>query len=279
MASRQGSRNTVPTSRSSASSTASSRPVPEQAGISSLLVANPDIQGIMTQGYCTPVFNAMKNAGKASVPATCFAYNGEMLACAADGNKCAILSASPSVIQQAMEIALDSLDGKSVPALGSTVFQKDATLYTTANATVPLDGIKVNTEALESGKNVFPDLPQGMALPYSLPEFRDQIKPAGRRRQVSAASASARFARTTTSRLMTMEGAPTAERGVASEQRRAPDLTGEGRVSAAAAPLFEMRGVTKAYGGRAGARQCQSHLPCRRGPRASSAKTAPARAR
>lgn len=151
---------------------------PEQAGISSLLVANPDIQGIMTQGYCTPVFNAMKNAGKASVPATCFAYNGEMLACAADGNKCAILSASPSVIQQAMEIALDSLDGKPVPALGSTVFQKDATLYTTANATVPLEGIKVNTEALESGKNVFPDLPQGMALPYSLPEFRDQIKPA-----------------------------------------------------------------------------------------------------
>jgi ribose transport system substrate-binding protein len=150
---------------------------PEQSGISSLLVAHPDIQGVMTQGYCTPVFNAMKNAGKPSVPATCFAYNGEMLACAADDNKCAILSASPSVIQQAMQIALDSLDGKPSPELGSMIFQKDATLYTTANATVPLEGIKVNTAALESGKNVFPNLPQGMALPYSLPEFMDQIKP------------------------------------------------------------------------------------------------------
>lgn len=46
-----------------------------------------------------------------------------------------------------------------------------------------------------------------------------------------------------------MEGAPTAERGVASGQRRAPALTGEGGAPAIAVPLFEMRGVTKAYGG------------------------------
>lgn len=150
---------------------------PEQQGISSLLVAHPDIQGVMTQGYCTPVFNAMKNAGKAAVPATCFAYNGEMTACASDDHKCAVLSASPSVIQQAMQIALDDLDGKPTPDKSQPIYQQDATLYTTANATMPLEDIKVNTEALEAGKNVFPDLPQGMALPYSLPAYRDQITP------------------------------------------------------------------------------------------------------
>jgi len=150
---------------------------PEQQGISSLLVSHPDIQGVMTQGYCTPVFNALKNAGKGNVPATCFAYNGEMTACAANDNKCAILSASPSVIQQAMQIALDDLDGKPTPDKSQPIYQADATLYTTANATVPLEGIKVNTEALVAGKNVFPDLPQGMALPYSLPAYRDQITP------------------------------------------------------------------------------------------------------
>jgi hypothetical protein len=123
------------------------------------------------------VFNAMKNAGKAAVPATCFAYNGEMTACASDDHKCAVLSASPSVIQQAMQIALDDLDGKPTPDKSQPIYQQDATLYTTANATMPLEDIKVNTEALEAGKNVFPDLPQGMALPYSLPAYRDQITP------------------------------------------------------------------------------------------------------
>ena len=39
-------------------------PGPEQSGISNLLAGNPDVNGVMTQGYCTPVFNAFKQAGK-----------------------------------------------------------------------------------------------------------------------------------------------------------------------------------------------------------------------
>ena len=69
---------------------------PEQSGISSLLVANPDVSGVMTQGYCQPVFNALKAGGKGSVPATCYAYNGELTACAKSGRACAILSGSPN---------------------------------------------------------------------------------------------------------------------------------------------------------------------------------------
>ena len=145
---------------------------PEQQGISGLLAAHPDVNGIMTQGYCTPVFNSTKTAGLSGVAATCFAYNGEMQACASDGNKCAVLSASPDIMQMAMQIALDALDGKTVPPTGDTIWQ-DTTLFTTAGVT--LDDIKVSTETLEAGKNFFPDLPPGMALPYTLPQYADGI--------------------------------------------------------------------------------------------------------
>jgi ribose transport system substrate-binding protein len=49
---------------------------PEQTGITNLLASHPDVSGIMTEGYCTPVFNALKAAGKADVPAVCYGYNG-----------------------------------------------------------------------------------------------------------------------------------------------------------------------------------------------------------
>jgi ribose transport system substrate-binding protein len=147
---------------------------PEQQGISALLTAHPDISGIMTQGYCTPVFNATKAAGLSGVAATCFAYNGEMKACA-DGNKCAVLSASPAVMQLAMQIALDALDGKAVPPTSQMIYQDDATLFTTAEPAVTLDDVKVRTETLAAGKNFFPDLSPGMALPYTRPQFADRI--------------------------------------------------------------------------------------------------------
>ena len=68
----------------------------------------------MTQGYCTPVFNAFKQAGKGDVPATCYGYNGEIGACAQSGRACAVLSGSPVVMQIGMKLALDKLrDGST----------------------------------------------------------------------------------------------------------------------------------------------------------------------
>ena len=51
---------------------------PSQQAVSSLLVGNKNVNGIMNDGYCTPVFNALKSAGVKPVPTTCYAYNGEM---------------------------------------------------------------------------------------------------------------------------------------------------------------------------------------------------------
>ena len=69
----------------------------------------------MTQGYCTPVFNAFKQAEQARrVPATCYAYNGELGACAQPGAP-ARSSGCTVVMQIAMKDALDMLDGKPAP--------------------------------------------------------------------------------------------------------------------------------------------------------------------
>lgn len=127
----------------------------------------------MTQGYCTPVFNATKTAGLWGVLAACFAYNGEMQACA-DGNKCAVLSAAPTVMQMAMKLALDALGGKEVP------LRPRCCSRTRRSSPPPIRLSPSRTSRSkrglpEAGKNFYPDLPPGMALPYTLPEYADQI--------------------------------------------------------------------------------------------------------
>lgn len=145
-------------------------PGPEQSGISNLLVGSPDVQGVMTQGYCTPVFNAFKQAGKADVPATCYAYNGEIGACAQSGRACAILSGSPVVMQIGMKLALDALEGRKTPPKNRWV-PVPMTLYITGSPKVNLSGSGVNVEIIKRGKNFFPSLPPGLALPYTLKQY------------------------------------------------------------------------------------------------------------
>ena len=146
-------------------------PGPEQSGIANLLVGNPDVQGVMTQGYCTPVFNAFKAAGKGDVPATCYGYNGELTACSKSGRKCAVLSGSPVVMQIAMKVALDKLEGRPTPPKNKWV-PVPMTLFITKSPGVNLKGAGVNVEVMKQGKNFFPSLPAGLALPYTLPQYK-----------------------------------------------------------------------------------------------------------
>ena len=130
-------------------------PGPEQSGISNLLVGNPDVQGVMTQGYCTPVFNAFKQAGKRDVPATCYGYNGELGACAQSGRACAVLSGSPVVMQIAMKVALDKLEGtadtaeeQDGPGADDALHHADAEGRTSAGAGVKVEVMKAREELL-----------------------------------------------------------------------------------------------------------------------------------
>ena len=46
------------------------------------------------------------------------------------------------------------------------------TLYITPTPKVDLSGAAVNVEMIKAGKNFFPNLPAGLALPYTLPGYK-----------------------------------------------------------------------------------------------------------
>jgi ribose transport system substrate-binding protein len=145
---------------------------PEQQAVSSLLVGHPNVNGVMTQGYCRPVFNAFRAAGKKTVPTTCYGYNGELVACAHANHKCAILTGSPIVVQIALKLALDALQHKPVPPK-NTIVPVPMTLYITRNTQSGFHpktkGVKIET--IKLGKNAYPNLPPGLALPFTLPQY------------------------------------------------------------------------------------------------------------
>lgn len=144
---------------------------PAQQGISQLLVGHT-VDGVMTQSYCTAAFNAAKSTGNSRVPTTCVGYNGELLACAEKESQCAVLSASPMVVQLAMKLALEVLEGGEVPAT-SEVVRVPMTLFVSPGTefTPKENPANVKMEAIKVGKNAFTDLPPGLALPVSSPEY------------------------------------------------------------------------------------------------------------
>jgi ribose transport system substrate-binding protein len=155
-------------------------PGPEQQGISQLLAGNKDVTGVMTQGYCQPAFKAFQNAGiKQLPPTTCYGYNGELVACAKDHAKCAILTGSPEVVQIAMKTALDVLNGSAKPPTSQTI-PVPMTLYTSSSAGFhpKQNPVKVKIDNIVLGTNAYPQLPPGLALPFSLPQYSITAKQA-----------------------------------------------------------------------------------------------------
>jgi ribose transport system substrate-binding protein len=153
---------------------------PEQTGITNLLASHPNVSGIMTEGYCTPVFNALKAAGKANVPAVCYGYNGEMEACGQAGHECAVLTNTPAQVQLAMQMALKILKGGKGPKHGKTLIPYPMYLYVSPTPKVTLDvkGLGITSvQTLKSGVNFFPKLAAGLSLPYTLPAFAKEITP------------------------------------------------------------------------------------------------------
>jgi ribose transport system substrate-binding protein len=148
-------------------------PGPEQQGISQLIAGNKGVTGVMTQGYCQPAFTAFKNAGISTLPATtCYGYNGELVACAQQHAKCAILTGSPEVVQIALKTALDALDGSAKPSPSQTI-PVPMTLYTSSSSGFhpAQNPANVAVENIVLGKNAYPNLPPGLALPFSLPQY------------------------------------------------------------------------------------------------------------
>lgn len=136
----------------------------EQAGVSSLLAANPEIDGILTAGYGTGAIQALKDAGRPLVPIVMFAYNGSATACATEpGLKCLVYTHPPYLSADAIKLAVDVLDGKP-PA--NKLTENDYPRLTTDLVKADFSPGAV-FEKIEVGKNVFPDLPPGLVLPAS----------------------------------------------------------------------------------------------------------------
>jgi ribose transport system substrate-binding protein len=138
----------------------------EQAGVASLLAANPQIDGILTAGYGTGAIQALKDAGRPLVPIVAFSYNGTATACATEtepGLKCFIYTHPPYISAEALKLAIDILDGH--PPASKTVLADYPRLATDIVKGDFSPGVEI--QKLEIGKNVFPDLPPGLVLPAS----------------------------------------------------------------------------------------------------------------
>ena len=138
-------------------------PGPELEGVSNALAQNATIDGILSGGYITSQIKAFQAAGRKPVPATGLDINGNMQRCEEIKLPCFYIGAPSLVSAMAVEQAVKILDGDtSVPK--SRVYW-DTNYVSTAGDVDFQHAQKV--EAVEAGKNYFPDLSPSLVVPFS----------------------------------------------------------------------------------------------------------------
>jgi ribose transport system substrate-binding protein len=141
---------------------------PEQQGVASLLAAHPDVNGILTQGYCTGAIKALQAAGKPLVPMLCQAYNQTFVALATDKGASGFIMANPAWLSVlAMQTAVEVLQGHTEPKTDELM---PPCFYKGGSSPA---GSKC--QAIKVGVNAFPNLSPNLTLPAS-PPFMN-IKP------------------------------------------------------------------------------------------------------
>ena len=138
---------------------------PEQQGVASLLAANPQVDGVLTQGYGTGALKALQDAGRPVVPFTAFSYNGSAVACAqTPGAKC-IFGANPAWLSsEAIKLAVQILDTGKKPAGRDQLVHADFITSDPITSKLYPDAVM---DKIDLGKNVFPDQPPGLTLPVT----------------------------------------------------------------------------------------------------------------
>lgn len=141
---------------------------PEQAGVAALLAANPQVDGILTQGYGAGAIQALVNAGRPMVPVVGGAYNVSALTCLeTEGANCILMSNPAYMSAEAIKLAVEILDTGVRPAERSIVFKGPMLTNTPMQSTLYPDQ---PMEKLELGLNAFPDQPPGLGMPIT-PEW------------------------------------------------------------------------------------------------------------
>jgi ribose transport system substrate-binding protein len=137
---------------------------PEQEGVASLLAAHPHVDAILTQGYGSGALKALQDAGRPLVPVAGGAYNVASLFCANTKGADCILESNPAYLSaEALKLAVDLLDGKKVKEKHIYLHGPFLTTEVMKSKLFP----NVTMEKIEIGKNAFPDLAPGLALPIT----------------------------------------------------------------------------------------------------------------
>ncbi|HJZ01480.1 MAG TPA: substrate-binding domain-containing protein, partial [Streptosporangiaceae bacterium] len=135
---------------------------PEQQGVASLLAAHSNVNGILTQGYCTGAIKALQAAGHALVPMLCQSYNQTYVALAQDKGASGFIMANPAWLSVlAMQTAIQALQGQH-PAMTNEL--TPPCFY--AGGSSPAGA---SCQAIKIGVNAFPNLSPGLTLPPSPP--------------------------------------------------------------------------------------------------------------
>lgn len=143
---------------------------PEQAGVAALLAANPQVDGVLTQGYGSGVIQALKDAGRPQVPVGGFSYNVSALACIQTPDAKCFLASSPAYISsEVLKLAVGILDGGPKPA------SRDLQMPTAYLSTDPVPSKLYPNQEIKKitlGETAFPEQPPGLYLPVS-PDWLD----------------------------------------------------------------------------------------------------------
>ena len=141
---------------------------PEQAGVAALLAANPQIDGILTQGYGAGALQALQNAERPLVPIVGGSYNTSALACATtEGANCILMSNPAYLSAEAIKLAVEILDTGVRPEERVITFKGPMLTNNPVPSKLHPDQ---PMEKLEVGINAFPDQPPGLGMPIS-PEW------------------------------------------------------------------------------------------------------------
>jgi ribose transport system substrate-binding protein len=141
----------------------------EQNAVSNLLNSKTDVQGILTQGYCTGAIAALQHHGHALVPMLCQSYNQTYVALAKDKGASGFIMANPAWLSiLAMRTAVQVLEGhhpNKTDVLTPPCFYHGGSSPAGANC-----------KAIKLGVNAFPNLSPNLTLPVSPPFMK--ISPA-----------------------------------------------------------------------------------------------------
>jgi ribose transport system substrate-binding protein len=138
---------------------------PEQSGVAALLAANPEIDGILTQGYGSGAIQALLDAGRPIVPVVGFSYNVAALTCAETAGASCILGSNPAYLSsEAIKLAVEILDTGVRPQERSVVVKGD---FITTDPFVSTRYPEASMLQIAVGENAFPDQPPGLTLPIT----------------------------------------------------------------------------------------------------------------